>query len=104
MDLHREVCLPSGVDWLKLICQPEGGERSVSGVHVSVRMSMSGTNKMLVLIETLILTVLAARRSFVQMSMFSPNISELRRCVKVEVAILGSPSLIILTQLWSLWT
>ena len=29
MDLPREVCLPSGVDWLKLICQPEGGERSV---------------------------------------------------------------------------
>ena len=65
---------------------------------------MSGTNQILVLIETLILTVIATRRSFVQMSMFSPNLSELRRCVKVEVAILGSPSLINLMQLWSLWT
>ena len=28
MGLSKEVCLYAGADWLKLICQSDGGERS----------------------------------------------------------------------------
>ena len=48
MDLPREVCLYSGVDWLNSSVSQRVARGQLSGAHVSVRMSMSGINKMLV--------------------------------------------------------
>ena len=36
--LSKEVCLYAGADWLKLICQSEGGERSVAPLHMHIRV------------------------------------------------------------------
>ena len=37
--LSKEVCSYEGADWLKLICQSEGGERSVAA-HMALIVSL----------------------------------------------------------------